>query len=452
MPALSEPNKRKIREEYLGATNFCDGDIYRHFRRCVLQGNHNENQWLARLSDSKRRDVLQLNKAADRDGPMREFRDCLDSLLPFPGLWPALHIGTFHRLLTLRCPEELAHYLRRIRETWLRICGHDSAVHSQLDAQTVKGLEGRCLYLSTEDTACVETLMAKREIFPFVSSQSLRTRIMAELRAINFIIPSLHTFLEDTKYMEPCAQIMKSILPYKFRGTIQQGFDKSHNGQLSFQEQIDEMSFLNRSEASEDHSRWKAYRQLWLFAFRHFPEMTGFPPRRDAGRPRPSKLPLEHTWWHRIASLAEDCGYKNVRVLFPEVEDADVRMTQQFLRQARPSQYFRFDDGIFDAEVLRICQILRDVKAKRIIVDKPHLSSDRESGCGPEISFRCGRPREISFYSDRQFLFLDYVYGNESEETTKRFLTTYAVTRCIFHNFFGNLHDFRRLPVFIFEL
>lgn len=102
---LSEDNKRIIREEYLGASNFCDGDIFRHLRRCRLSNNPGEKTWLARLSESKRSDILQLEKAADKDRQMRKFRDSLDALLPFAGLWRALHIGAFHRLLPLHCPE-----------------------------------------------------------------------------------------------------------------------------------------------------------------------------------------------------------------------------------------------------------------------------------------------------------------------------------------------------------
>ena len=37
--------------------------------------------------------------------PMTKFKKSLNNLIPFIGLWAALQIGTFHRILTLRCPE-----------------------------------------------------------------------------------------------------------------------------------------------------------------------------------------------------------------------------------------------------------------------------------------------------------------------------------------------------------
>jgi hypothetical protein len=59
-------------------------------------------KFLARLSDSKQDCVKRLELL-----PV-EFWDSLDDLIPFAGLWPAIMIGTFPRLLNLHCPEVLA--------------------------------------------------------------------------------------------------------------------------------------------------------------------------------------------------------------------------------------------------------------------------------------------------------------------------------------------------------
>lgn len=60
---------------------------------------------MARLSESKRRDVIQLQKMALQSIEMSSLCEAFDRLLPYIGLWSALQLGTFHRLLTLRCPE-----------------------------------------------------------------------------------------------------------------------------------------------------------------------------------------------------------------------------------------------------------------------------------------------------------------------------------------------------------
>lgn len=93
-------------EEYSNSRNFSDGDIFRNLRYHQMNNNKQEaGKWMARLSESKRRDVIQLQKMALQSTAMSALSDAFDRLLPYIGLWSALQLGTFHRLLTLRCPE-----------------------------------------------------------------------------------------------------------------------------------------------------------------------------------------------------------------------------------------------------------------------------------------------------------------------------------------------------------
>ncbi len=102
-------SKAAIREEYFeysNSRNFCDGDIFRNLRFHQQRNNANgSGKWLARLSESKRRDVTQLQKMANKFPEMTQLSVAFDQLLPDVGLWSALQLGTFHRLLTLKCPE-----------------------------------------------------------------------------------------------------------------------------------------------------------------------------------------------------------------------------------------------------------------------------------------------------------------------------------------------------------
>lgn len=103
---LSSSSRITLRGETYNAKSFFDGDIYRHLRICQQSGDQSgKKKWLSRLSDVKRRDVLQLEKRAEKCPQTKAFQQKLDGLIPYRGLWPALRIGTFHRLLSLRCPE-----------------------------------------------------------------------------------------------------------------------------------------------------------------------------------------------------------------------------------------------------------------------------------------------------------------------------------------------------------
>ena len=364
---------------------------------------------------------------------MERFRDSMDALIPYTGLWSALRIGTFHRLLPLRCPEELAHYLTRVKRTWDRILGYDRHLYPQLDSHTVEVLEGRCPCYSTEDLLFVEQRLSRREIFASPSFDVHRGQILQRVREIPHLIPTIHTFLEDTKYLEPCAKIMKVLLHGKVNGSIRQAFDRLHNGQPTFLEQLDEAESVERVLGSGFEARWKSYRQLWLFSWRHFPEMTGQSPRKDPRRPNPVKLSVEYSWWRAISDLASRCGYTDIPN--PYV-DADETMAREFLRRARPPQLYQFDDTAFDLNVRKICDTLKQVQRSCPVLPTPDLTSDRES-CGPDVSSRCGRPFEQAFLDDVGRLFLHHVYKDSLCASRKRYITTFAVKRDIFHCFFG---------------
>ena len=108
---LGEKEVNELREEYSNAKNSYDGDIFRRLRRAHLAGNtFAKARWLSKLSRTKIRDIDLLEKRAAKDPQTRHLQCAFDHLLPFTGLWPALQIGTFHRLLSLRCPEASLSY------------------------------------------------------------------------------------------------------------------------------------------------------------------------------------------------------------------------------------------------------------------------------------------------------------------------------------------------------
>ena len=432
--------KCAIREEYSNNLNFCDGDIYRHIRHYNLTGQlSKERRWLARLSESKRRRVEQLQKLAAAEGdPMRSFRDNLDRLVPFTGLWPALRLGTFHRLLTLRCPEELAHYVELILQSWNFILDHNGELIPLLDATTVRLLEGRCVRHSAEDHKHVEHNMSLLRLFPLIPCERERDAIMGRLRQVQRMIPSLHTFLEDTKYLEPCAQIMKALLPPKFKGSVRGAFEARHNGTTRVVEQEREYMESERVESSSTVAVWKSYRQLWLFTFRHFPEMIGQTPRKDAGKPKPARTAIAHGLWQRLASLASKCGYTNLE---NGSADPDEMTAREFLHHARPSHFYTVNGDHMDRSVRSISRILKEIKPLDFAYKPPTIASDRD-GCGIDIAFRCGRPYELSLSNDRPFLFMVHIYQPTPDSGRRlTFLTTFAVKRDIFHAFFGSSLD-----------
>lgn len=114
---------------------------------------------------------------------------------------------------------------------------------------------------------------------------------------------------------------MKVLLYGKVNGSIRQVFDRLHNGQPTFLEQLDEAESVERVLGSGFEVRWKSYRQLWLFLWRYFPEMTGQSPRKDPRRPNLVKLSVEYSWWRVIFDLASRCGYTDIPNLYVDADE-----------------------------------------------------------------------------------------------------------------------------------
>lgn len=92
----------RLQKQECGSRQFCDGEIYRNVRHYQTQGNSQAaGEWLARWSVTKCRDFKQIyHSKANRH---REFRENLENLLPFKGLWTSWLMGA--HLLSLQCPE-----------------------------------------------------------------------------------------------------------------------------------------------------------------------------------------------------------------------------------------------------------------------------------------------------------------------------------------------------------
>jgi len=330
--------------------------------------------------------------------------------------------------------------LLHIESTWNLILDGDHNLKCHLDANTVRLLQTRCPVLSSADYSTVWDDMQNGSLFPAVTDIATRQGIWNRLGAITYIIPSLYTFLEDTKYLEPCAKIMKSLLPAKFGGSIRQAFRQQHNGQTHCQIQTAEHTSSTLTLTLDD-CIWQAYLQLWLFEMRHFPEMVGISPRKDDGRPKPTVQRPDDNLWHRIGCLARGGGFESTAIQHFAGRDPDAKMASEFLSQCRPMEHYKFDEMTFSNEVQRIVTTLRGVQARSVPLTAPLLSFDGHSDM--DLADRCGRPFEQSFLDDKKYLFARYIYHKPQQledlvSLRQRHLTSFKVKQDIFHAFFGH--------------
>jgi len=113
-------------------------------------------------------------------------------------------------------------------------------------------------------------------------------------------------------------------------------------------------------------------------------------------------------------------------------------MAENFLREARPPEFFGIKPIELHNKVQTICVILQGIIGKKAATRVPELTSNYDN-CGFDIANRCGIPFEKSFLADRQYLFLKYLYSDSYSITPKRYLTSFDVKRNMFHSFFGTV-------------
>ncbi len=335
--------------------------------------------------------------------------------------------------------QEMTRYLRRIKNTWTQIVGDEEADQLRLDANTVAILQGRCPSQSLEDRAHVQTRMLAGDILPAVIAGDHRLQIFDRVCSIEHVIPSIRTFLEDTKYLEPPARILKELLPGKCKGSMSQHFGALHSGQTKVRVQTSESTFEDRT-LPPGRSSWLSYRQLWLFALRHFPVMDGQSPRRDKAKQSTLHAGRQPRRWYELCSLASENGYRRIRRLYRDRKAADAKAIEDCVRNILPSKYYAIDANRMRQIVQLNCQLLGDVPYVETGRVTPALTSDHDD-CGSNISDRCGRPRERSFQADEESLFLEHIYSTSYSTLPKRYLTSFAVKRDVFRAFFGSEED-----------
>ncbi|MCJ1250104.1 hypothetical protein MMC30_007330 [Trapelia coarctata] len=420
-----------IQEEYANALNFCDGDIFRNLRYAQKEGNlAKEGRWIARLSKRKWEDVRRLQTKDN----LKALNQAFDHLLDYEGLWPALQIGNFHNILAMRCPEELETYLQFIHKAWKQILQGEGRY---LDFGTVHALQMRNPAHSKVDFAYIRSGMQKGELFPRINDERSRGALTERLQSIDFSIPSLYTFFEDTKWLEPCAKIIRGLLPAKFRGSIRKAMIQRYIGLPLQTNCCVELSSGAYSyiEFDEKATAALAYRQLWMYAWRHFPNLAMIAPRKDTGSSKPEIKERNPLYAQHLAVLAQKIGFESKEISALAQASCDSIITYEYLSRVRPMDLYQECPQQRANVVESIINLLNSFK--------PAIEAVSPwQGVEVPIIQRCGRPHQVSFDLSKRCFFTEFIYLKPTDRSMCHFL----VNRDIFRAFFGRTHPLESDP------
>ncbi|RJE24472.1 hypothetical protein PHISCL_03164 [Aspergillus sclerotialis] len=394
---LTQAARRKLREGETSAQEFCDGDIFRSVRYYQKRGETEPaGEWLAKWSPTKCRDFKQIYEP--KSDSHQQFRDSLDSLLDFPPLWKPWQMGA--HLLSLKIPEEFAANLNRMHAAWTHLTCNQPDL---LDTETVEQFEGRCPSLSKADRSHVNDVFDQNIVFPSCSDIGTRSALRRAALEFTGIIPSLRLFFENIKYLRPLVYVVKRLLPPKFKGTIRQTMRRYYvrPGNNRFPIQVSENNIEEREHESDDYGFWSAYRQIFLFAMRHFYGLSDAHPLGHNRFLRPRQVADSQELWMRFKALSRAIGFVLPGIRAPNrpsQNNPEFAAIYNLLTRLRPPTQFEYDPTIFAQCSNQVVEVLMKVKQRKAQEQFPALTTDI---CGQwSLEKRCGMTDINSFFSD----------------------------------------------------
>ncbi|PTU22239.1 hypothetical protein P175DRAFT_0529274 [Aspergillus ochraceoroseus IBT 24754] len=408
---ISDELKASLIDEY--------GKVNRPFRK----------RWLAKLSRSNQARFERIKNSKNRP-----LRCALDALLTIPGLWRhGMRISALQSLVSVNCDNEIVNYLRHIRHFWLSLVDGNPIASKKIDHDTVDQLQslapGSC-----SDAKIAKELVLRGQVFA-AFSEAERIGIWARMQRFDGLIPSLYTFFEDFKYLVSYAHCIKRLLGHvkgSIHTTMNHMFVAPPEGECLIQ--TSDSSFRT-ARVSPMEQFELGYRQVWLYAMRHYPLMPP-DPKTDAKLFANSNRAKadEHTVC-KMARLAYRLGFRSTEIEELVNRSPDRAIARTALLQDRKPGIFRYDPHMFELLVDKIIECFQNA-----IPDQARTSPENLANFATDLRMRCGLSRMQMHNYDSLYLFIDHLHADKVPMT--EIVTGFFVRRCVYFSFFGDLTSF----------
>lgn len=276
-------------------------------------------------------------------------------------------------------------------------------------------MEGRSPSWSEDDRTHIQNLFTSGVAFSNITDPEDREMLCERVIETQTIIPSLHTFHEDCKYLEPLAKLVRGLLDPKYRGSVQAGMERCYRPPSDNNFSIQTSEAHRQEHGPSNYGFWSAYRQVFLAAMRHFfPLVAGFTPlKMHKVPPNTLNVSMQDSGqlYSQFVQLAMSVGFSvhQLSIGLPE--------WHRFLEPARQHQPMPSAPSATHPAQSTYPSLTTDIEGKW------------------SLATRCGMPDGTSFFLDREYLYLDNIYMRASDPA-RRNLTSFAVKRDIFLAFF----------------
>ncbi|PWW72664.1 hypothetical protein C7212DRAFT_226220 [Tuber magnatum] len=121
-------------------------------------------------------------------------------------------LGILHWFFALKCDEVLLCYLHHVHQVWSIISDRKATIAEARDYFTGQSFHLRVPKHSTADMCYITNLMSRGNLLPTVIENSIREQTLQRILQVDLVIPSILTFFEYLKYIEPLFAAMKRLM------------------------------------------------------------------------------------------------------------------------------------------------------------------------------------------------------------------------------------------------
>ena len=324
--------------------------------------------------------------------------------------------------------------LTHLREYWSSLVRNDRAKLLKIDVHTVQTLQLLAPGISTKDRTTAKGLVLSGAAFSNFT-QSERNSIWKKMKKKDNIIPSLYTFFRNMRYLESCADCMKRLVALsQYRPTVKSAmkgiFKPADSAGGEYPIQTSETGFRQYTDSQADYAEL-GYRQLWLYAMRHYPNLARESESDDLVA-KPNYEKADETALYNMAVLARELGFVSPQIEKLIENSPDRQIARATLLKARKPERYRYDSDSFESLISTIAGCF--IRAMPI---EHQLPSERTDGREVQLNSRCGHPRAKVQKQDCQYLFIDSLHTEEFPTAGK--VSSPFVRRSVYFFFFGNL-------------
>ncbi|THC93575.1 hypothetical protein EYZ11_006928 [Aspergillus tanneri] len=178
-----------------------------------------------------------------------------------------------------------------------------------------------------------------------------------------------------------------------------------------------------------------AYRQIWLYAMRHYPKMAKEPESSNRVA-KPGSEKADEVVLHEMAVLARRLGFESPQISELVDQSPDRQIALAALLKARKLDRYRYNNDHMESLISRITDCFQ------VAVSTNQLSHNSTNTRETTKKDRCGLPRTLSQEQDSHFLFIDQLHIDELVTGGK--VSSLFVRQCVYFAFFGKLPSSQR--------